>query len=182
MNAATEKPRGRRAPPDEFGLSLGTNLGDRMAHLRAARAALAAVPEVTVTAASPVYETEPVDVAESAANLFFLNAVLIIRTPFSAEELSERAHAVEDRLGRVRGQDPNAPRTIDVDLIYGGERVIRRPELTLPHPEWNRRRFVAGPLADVRPDLLLPGETRTCRRVLADLPPKPAIAMFRKTW
>src|SRR4051795_2028920 len=102
-------------------LSLGSNLGERLASLQGAVNALADTPDVWITEVSPVYETEPVDAP--AGSETFLNAVVLIDTTLAATRLLDRAHAIEDAFGRDRsdGQE-NAPRTLDVDLIVVGDR------------------------------------------------------------
>ena len=166
----------------EAGLSLGSNLGDRLAHLRAARQALLARPDVRLVAQAPVYETEPVGVKPEYAHLAFLNTVLIVETGLDARGLLARVAAIERDLGRVRGPDRFAPREIDIDVLYAGAQVTETEDLTLPHPRWARRRFVVQPLADVRPDLLLPGAGARVREVLAALPPGEKVATFRAEW
>jgi 2-amino-4-hydroxy-6-hydroxymethyldihydropteridine diphosphokinase len=101
-----------------------------------------------------VYETEPVDSPEGARN--FLNAVVLADTTLSARTLLERALAVEDAYGRERTGEPNAPRTLDVDLIVVGDRRCDDDDLVLPHPRAHERAFVLAPWHDVEPDADLP--------------------------
>ena len=154
----------------ELGLSLGSNLGDRLGNLREARRRIEALPGVVPLACSPVYETRPVGVAPATAHLWFLNAVLIVECAAELPAVSIALHAIEADMGRVRGPDPNMPRVIDIDVIYAGAARQADSALTLPHPRWAGRRFVVQPLADVRPGLRLPGEARTVAEVLAALP------------
>lgn len=158
----------------EYGLGLGSNLGDRQAWLARAAERVAALPSVRVIARSSIYETEPVDVQPEYRDCAFLNAVLIVVAPDAAEALAERLRVIETELGRVRQEDRNAPRVIDIDLIYADTLLVETAGLTLPHPRWAERRFVVQPLADIRPDLVLPGQTRTVSQILAALPPRPA--------
>ena len=162
----------------EIGLSLGSNLGDRLAHLQAARAAVRQLPGVTLVAQAPVYETEPVGVEPEFAHLKFLNTVLILSSDRPAADLQRALAEAELQLGRVRGEDRFAPRAIDIDVLFAGDLWLETDRLTLPHPRWARRRFVVQPLADVRPDLVLPGAGRTVRAVLDALPPGEDIAIF----
>ena len=162
----------------EIGLSLGSNLGDRLAHLQAAREAVRRLPGVTLVAQAPVYETEPVGVKPEFAHLTFLNTVLILASARPAAELQQDLAEVERRLGRVRGEDRFAPRAIDIDVLFAGDLWLETDRLTLPHPRWARRRFVVQPLADVRPDLVLPGAGRTVRAVLDALPAGEGTAIF----
>ena len=166
----------------EVALCLGVNLGDRLGQLRRARAAVAALPGVRVVAQSPVYETAPVGVRPEYAHLAFLNAVLVIETDRSAPELQADLSAVEQQLGRVRGEDRFAPRTIDIDMLYAGDLFLETDRLTVPHPRWAERRFVVQPLADVRPDLVLPGAPGRVRDVLAALPPGEDVACLVRDW
>ena len=124
-------------------LAIGSNLGERLNNLQGAVNALADTPEVWVTAVSPVYETAPVDAPDDSRD--FLNAVVLVDTTLSARTLLERALAVEDAYGRERTTEPNAPRTLDDDLV-------------LPHPKAHGRAFVLAPWNDVEPDAELPGQ------------------------
>ena len=166
----------------EVGLSLGSNLGDRRANLRAAVARVAALPGVRVLAAAPLYETEPVGARPEYAHLKYLNTVLIVDAPPDLDALSLAVHAIEDDLGRVRTADRNAPRTIDIDVLYAGTVTRADGILDLPHPRWAQRRFVVQPLADVRPDLTIPGTHCTVRAILAALPPGEAVTKVADNW
>ncbi len=166
----------------EFGISIGSNLGDRLAHLRAARTRIVALPDMRLTACSPLYETEPVDVGPVYRDQAFLNAVLIVESAQTPEAFAAALHAIEDALGRVRGADRNAPRPIDLDVLYAGDRTSADATLTLPHPRWAERRFVVQPLADVRPDLRLPGVSGTVREILLTLPARPEVLLFTRSW
>ena len=143
-------------------LAVGSNLGERMAMLQGAVNALADTPDVWVTGISPVYETEPVDSPEDARP--YLNAVVLIDTTLAANRLMDRALAVEDAFERERSEVPNAPRTLDVDLIVVGDRRSDEPHLRLPHPRAAERAFVLKPRFDLEPDATLPG-----RGPIADL-------------
>lgn len=124
-------------------LALGSNLGDRLANLRAAVAALRR-EGLQVYAASSVWKTEPVPAGQPA----FLNAVLRARCPHSAKELLAIAKAVERELGRQPG--PRwGPRTIDIDILFYGHAKISEPDLLVPHPLIAERVFVLAPLAEV---------------------------------
>jgi 2-amino-4-hydroxy-6-hydroxymethyldihydropteridine diphosphokinase len=147
-------------------LSLGSNLGDRLASLQGAVEAIADTPDVWVTAASPVYETAPVNCPPGSDN--FLNAVLLIDTTLAANRLLERALAIEDAFDRERSEVPNSPRTLDVDLIVVGDRRSDDDHLRLPHPRAAERAFVLKPWFDVEPDAVLP-ERGPIAELLADL-------------
>lgn len=155
----------------EIGFSLGSNLGDRAAHLRAAKRLLLEQPQCRFLAQSSLYETEPVGVKPEYQHLPFLNAVLVIGSGWPVEAWMSRLHAIEDSLGRQRSEDRFAPRTIDIDILYAGETCVGSSGLVVPHPRWARRRFVVEPLAEVRPHLILPGADASVRSVLDRLPP-----------
>jgi 2-amino-4-hydroxy-6-hydroxymethyldihydropteridine diphosphokinase len=135
-------------------LSLGSNLGERLASLQGAVNALADTPDVWITEVSPIYETEPVDAPEGSET--FLNAVVLLDTTLAATRLLDRAHAIEDAFGRERTGQPNAPRTLDVDLIVVGDRRGHDDSLRLPHPRAAERAFVLQPWYDVEPDAVIP--------------------------
>lgn len=163
-------------------VSMGSNLGDRLAALTMARRRIAEWPDVRVAAQSPVYETEPVGVLEKYSHLSFLNAVLVLESPWDGHAWYQRLHALEAKLGRKRGLDRFTPRTIDLDIVCVGDTRLQSGGLVIPHPHWKERRFVVQPLADIRPDLVIPGEIRTVRQVLAELPAEPKVALFAKDW
>jgi 2-amino-4-hydroxy-6-hydroxymethyldihydropteridine diphosphokinase len=134
-------------------LALGSNVGDRFAALQGAVGALADTPEVNVVA--------PVDAPAGSRD--FLNAVLVVDTTLSSGTLLERALAVEAAFGRER-TGPNGPRTLDVDLIVVGNRVVDQDGLTLPHPRAAERAFVLVPWNEIDGQAQLPG-----RGAVADL-------------
>jgi 2-amino-4-hydroxy-6-hydroxymethyldihydropteridine diphosphokinase len=137
-------------------LGLGSNEGDRLANLRAARDAL---PRhgVEVLAASPVYQTEPQ--GEVTDQPDFLNACLRVRTRLGPEALLDACKRVEGELGRARGGVRHGPRPIDVDVLLLGDLEYRSERLTVPHPEVASRRFVLEPLLELDPELRLPDGT-----------------------
>lgn len=139
-------------------VALGSNLGDREAHLAAALAALRAIPGLEVTAVSPLFETEPVGPPPQGR---YLNAALRVETRLAAPELLARLHAIEDRAGRTRGVDRDLPRTLDLDLLLYGDAVLDTPELTVPHPRLQERTFVLEPLRTIAAEVVHPvlGET-----------------------
>ena len=129
-------------------VSLGSNIEPRADYLKRAIAALSSLPGTTFVKASSVIETDPVDVPSEFAALRFLNQVAVFETKLDAFDFSQRMHAIEDDLGRVRTAR-NGPRTIDIDLIDFGGQVINTPELTLPHPRAGERAFVTEPLKEL---------------------------------
>ena len=127
-------------------LGLGSNLGDRAAHLRRA---VAALPDVV--ALSPLYETEPVGGPEGQAP--YLNLVVELRTDRSPRQLLQLARQLEEAAGRVRTVR-FGPRTLDVDVLLVGDQRVDEPDLVVPHPRMAERRFVLAPLADLAPELV----------------------------
>jgi len=134
-------------------VGIGSNLGDREATLRRAVELLVAEEGIEVVAVSELRETEPVGPVEQGP---FLNGAVCVATELPPRELLERLLAIEQRLGRVR-KERFGPRTIDLDLLVYGEHVIDEPGLTIPHPRLNERRFALDPLAELAPDLVIPG-------------------------
>jgi len=166
----------------EIALSLGSNLGRRLANLKRARRMIAALPGVRIAACSAAYETEPVDVPAEFRRRRFLNAVLVVTTALPPVRLAAALRRIERALGRDRAGRRRAPRPIDIDVICAGRRRIRTRRLTVPHPCWAARRFVVRPLAEVRPGLRLPGEGRAVRAVLLALPLRPKVVLYRRRW
>ena len=154
----------------EIGFSIGSNLGDRLANLRAARQRMVALSGVRLLASAPIYETEPVGVQPEFRHLAFLNTVLIMTGKLAPAEWRCYTVQIEADLGRIRTADRFAPRPIDIDLLFAGDLCLDDNGLIIPHPRWTQRRFVLQPLADVRPDLILPGATQTVSQILATLP------------
>jgi 2-amino-4-hydroxy-6-hydroxymethyldihydropteridine diphosphokinase len=137
-------------------LGLGSNEGDRLRNLRAARDALV-LHEVAVETSSSVYETAPQ--GEVLGQQDFLNAALRVRTALGPEELLDAAKAVERELGREPGGIRHGPRLIDVDVLLLGDVEYHSDRLSLPHPEVTSRRFVLEPLLELDPRLALPDGT-----------------------
>lgn len=147
-------------------LGLGSNVGERRAHLEAAVAALPA-HGVEVLASSSVYETEPVGLVPDQRD--FYNAGLRVRTDLGPEPLLDAGKAVERLVGREAGGVRHGPRVIDVDLLLLGDERYRSQRLELPHPDLTGRRFVLVPLLELDPELEIPGDGRVAER-LAGLP------------
>jgi 2-amino-4-hydroxy-6-hydroxymethyldihydropteridine diphosphokinase len=126
-------------------LGLGSNLGDRLAHLQAAVDGLAAIPHVRVVAVSHVYETTPVGGPEQGD---YLNAVVAVDTALDARELLGVAQGLEQHEHRER-RERWGPRTLDVDVLLVGDARVSEPDLVVPHPRLAERAFVLVPLADV---------------------------------
>jgi 2-amino-4-hydroxy-6-hydroxymethyldihydropteridine diphosphokinase len=138
-------------------LGLGSNVGDRESHFRAALAALRE-HGVKVEAVSSLYATEPV--GEVLDQPDFLNAAVRIRTDLEPEDLLDLCKAIEVEQGRMLGGQRHGPRPLDVDLLLLGDVELETERLTLPHPEVTSRRFALAPLLELDPELSLPDGTR----------------------
>lgn len=141
-------------------VALGSNLENPSRQLRSGLEALAALPGTRLVRVSSLYRSAPVGYADQPD---FVNAVAAIKTSLSPRELLDALLAIERRHGRVR-DFPNAPRTLDLDIVAYGDRVVDEPGLAIPHPRMQERAFVVVPLAEIVPDALIPG-----RGVVRDL-------------
>ena len=162
-------------------IALGSNLGDRLGNLRAARQRTGDLADVQPPIlSSATYETEPIGCEPGAAN--FLNAVVEFDYEGDPMQLLEQLVRIEESLGRKRRHPKNVSRTIDIDLLYCGDRQIDNEGLRLPHPRMHLRRFVLQPLVDIRPDLILPKQTKSVAELLAELEESDDVARFRDDW
>jgi len=162
-------------------VALGSNLGDRLGHLRAARNAIFDLANVKPPLlSSPVYETEPVDCEPRAGK--FLNAVVEFEYEGDSACLLERVIGIEEALGRERNHPKNVSRTIDIDLLYCGGQQISNERLQLPHPRMHLRKFVLQALADIRPNLILPGRKKPVSEVVTDLEQSGDVVRFADDW
>ena len=138
-------------------IALGANLGDPVVTVKAAILALRGLPQTEFIAASSLYRTAPVGLKHQPD---FINAVVELVAVASATALMESLFSIEGRFGRLRSVK-NAPRTLDLDLLLYGDLRSDDPQLTLPHPRLHERAFVLAPLAEIAPQLSIPG----CGRV-----------------
>ena len=143
-------------------IALGSNLGDRAEHLRAAREQIPA-PDLRVLRESSIYETAPRDIEDQP---WFLNQVIECETDLFPRQLLARLKKIERAMGRKK-RVPKGPREIDLDILLYGDAVVKAPELEVPHPRLSERRFVLEPLAELVPDKKHPGTRRTVREMLA---------------
>jgi 2-amino-4-hydroxy-6-hydroxymethyldihydropteridine diphosphokinase len=147
-------------------VALGSNLGDRLENLQAARRQIIQLDEVhPPILSSGIYETDPVDCERDASK--FLNSVVEFDYDGDPGQLLEQVARIEESLGRKRDHQKNVSRTIDIDLLYCGDRQIDNERLQLPHPRMHLRKFVLQPLTDIQPDLILPNQRKTIRQLLA---------------
>jgi len=162
-------------------VGLGSNLGDRLGNLRAARKAILGLSTVKPPIlSSPIYETDPVDCERGAEK--FLNAVVEFDYEGDPANLLEQLSQIEEGLGRRRDHAKNVSRTIDIDLLYCGDRDIENERLHLPHPRMHVRKFVLQPLADIRPDLILRGQKKTVSELLKELGKSGEVIRFAESW
>ena len=162
-------------------VALGSNLGDRLGNLRAARKAIVALSNVKPPIlSSAIYETEPIDCEPGAEK--FLNAVVEFDYEGELTPLLEHLIRIEEALGRKRDHPKNVSRPIDTDLLYCGSRNIRHERLELPHPRMHLRKFVLQPLTDIQPDLILPNQRKTIRQLLAASDESGDVVRLMNTW
>jgi 2-amino-4-hydroxy-6-hydroxymethyldihydropteridine diphosphokinase len=138
----------------------GSNLGDRKANLRFALASLAKAGAVLKI--SSFFETEPVGFLDQP---WFLNMAIALETALPPSALLSLCQKIEESCGRVR-TFPNAPRTLDLDILLYGHEVINEPDLIIPHPRLPERRFALEPLAQIAPDFIHPVLNRSIRSLL----------------
>ena len=163
------------------GLALGSNIGDRPVNLRAARKAIVDLAGISgPILSSSIYETEPVD-CEPGAEKFF-NAVMEIGYDNDPIDLLKKLKAIENSLGRPANHPRNISRKIDIDLLYAGDMIIDNEQLHIPHPRMHVRRFVLAPLAEIRPDLILPNQRKTVSELFAALDDPAEVVRAREQW
>ena len=162
-------------------VAFGSNLGDRLDNLRAARQKIIELPSVRPPVlSSAIYETDPVDCEPGAHK--FLNAVVEFDYEGDPLNLWKQLGAIEIALGRPPHHTRYVSRKIDIDLLYFGDTEIDRNELQLPHPRIHERKFVLQPLADIRPGLILPRQAKRVRELLAQLDDSCNVVRLRNDW
>jgi 2-amino-4-hydroxy-6-hydroxymethyldihydropteridine diphosphokinase len=140
-------------------VALGSNLDNPEEQVRTGLRELAALPETRLTGASSLYRSAPVGYRDQPD---FVNAVARIETALRPRALLDHLLAIERRHGRVR-EFPNAPRTLDLDIVLYGDVTLREPGLTIPHPRMHERAFVVVPLAEIAPEAVVPGRGSVSR-------------------
>ncbi|MBS0658263.1 MAG: 2-amino-4-hydroxy-6-hydroxymethyldihydropteridine diphosphokinase [Verrucomicrobia bacterium] len=163
------------------GVGLGSNLGDRLAHLCAARERLVALPGfVGPLRSAPLYETEPLDCTPGSQP--FLNTVIEFGYRGHPVTLLDALLAIEVGLGRPSKHPRNAPRPLDLDILYFGNLTLRNEEIVIPHPRLHLRRFVLAPLTALRPELILPGQAQSVAALLAAVRDDSAVRLVADAW
>lgn len=147
-------------------LSLGSNVGDRLANMQQAVAVLSKI--LNNMNASTLYSAEPVGMVEGSP--WFLNAIVQGDTDLSPEELLDSCLEIEKNLGRDRSIDSQelAPRSMDIDIIFYGDQIIETPQLVIPHPRAHMRKFVLLPMAEVAPQYVHPVLKKTIWELLGE--------------
>jgi 2-amino-4-hydroxy-6-hydroxymethyldihydropteridine diphosphokinase len=154
-------------------IALGSNQGDRRAHMAAAVAVLGSISGISSVSQSPMYETDPV--GGPAGQGKFLNSVAVVNTDLLAGEFLKELHQIEAGRGRDRMHETErcGPRPLDLDILLFGDQIISplgdTPGLTVPHPRMHQRWFVIKPLCDIAPDVVHPVLKRTASELLAEL-------------
>ncbi len=154
-------------------LSLGSNLGDREANLRAA---IAALPDagLQVARVSSLYKTEPVDFTDQP---WFLNLVVEGETDLAPHDLLRKLRSLEKKLGGEK-EFPKGPRQLDIDILLYDGQTVATPDLQIPHPRMTQRRFVLVPLAELVPNLRHPGWAGTVENLLHSTSDRSKIRKF----
>lgn len=151
----------------EVGIGLGSNMGNRSQHLKEALLFLEHLSFESYLEVSSFYETSPVDCLQGTGS--FLNAVAIIKSDQKPEFFLEKLREFERKQGRAKIYKKNSSRPLDLDILFWGGQTIKSETLIVPHPYLLQRRFVLQPLCDLRPNLILPGETKPLHYFLTHL-------------
>jgi 2-amino-4-hydroxy-6-hydroxymethyldihydropteridine diphosphokinase len=174
-------PSGIAATTMRTAVALGSNLGNRLENLRAARQQILHLRGIQPPfLSSAVYETDPVDCELGAQK--FLNAVVEFDYEGDPLELLENLTEIESALGRPANHPRNISRRIDIDLLYSGDTRMDNEKFQLPHPRMQLRKFVLQPLADIRPELVLSNQIKTVRELLAQLEDSCNVARLTNDW
>jgi 2-amino-4-hydroxy-6-hydroxymethyldihydropteridine diphosphokinase len=160
-------------------ISIGTNLGDRLANYRKAVGLVRALPTSRVTRESSLYESEP----HGKARNWFLNGVVELMTDLEPKDLLKQVQKIEESMGRKREaggkKSTNVSRVIDLDILFFDAETIGGKNLTIPHPELQNRRFVLLPLSELAPALVHPVLASTVSKLLVITPDKKKCSLYR---
>lgn len=152
-------------------IAIGSNLGDRHAHVSTAVQHINGLPKTTVLRVSNWHETKPVGLPENAGN--FLNGVVEIETKFKPDELMQSLLDIEKTMGRTRNHNGYESRTIDLDLLLYGKQTVETSIVKVPHPRMTERLFVMIPLCELCPDFVIPGKKHPVKTILMNLQKQP---------
>jgi 2-amino-4-hydroxy-6-hydroxymethyldihydropteridine diphosphokinase len=164
----------------KVGISLGANLGDRLQNMQQAKRFLVEISKDGYHISSPLYESEPVGCPPNSPK--FLNAVVEIEYEGEPKKLLKLLQGFEDRMGRDRNLPKNAARTIDLDILYVGEKEILEDDLVVPHPRIANRRFVLLPLSTVCADRIIKGTGKTVKQLLRETSDKSDVTFLQQDW
>jgi 2-amino-4-hydroxy-6-hydroxymethyldihydropteridine diphosphokinase len=163
------------------GVALGSNIGERLENLRKAGSAIHSLSKVTGPfLASSIYATAPIDCESGAGE--FLNAVIELGYEGDPRDLMTEFQGIEASLGRPSRHTRNESRTIDIDLLYAGDMQVHDRDLEIPHPRMARRLFVMQPLAEIRPELILPGQQKSAAEIVAALQKSDTVRPLTNEW
>lgn len=154
--------------PETVFIGFGSNVGDRLDYCRRAVTLLSLLPHSQVTRASSLYETEPVVDGTDPGDGWFLNGVVALDSMLPPQRLFAFLREIERSLGRDADHRAG-PRTIDLDLLAFGSRVVQQPDLIIPHPRLEHRRFVLVPLSEVAADWVHPVSNRSAKQMVDQL-------------
>jgi 2-amino-4-hydroxy-6-hydroxymethyldihydropteridine diphosphokinase len=163
------------------GIAMGSNVGNRLSTLIAARASVLALAGVSGPClSSSLFETEPIDTEPGSGR--FINAVIEVEYQGLPAALLEGLQGIEAAMGRPSKRPRNAPRTIDLDILYVGNLTLSTTSIVIPHPRLHLRRFVLEPLAEIRAELRLPGQQLTAGELLEGLVDPGVVERFPQQW
>ena len=166
----------------EIGISLGSNKGNRVEFLQAAKKMICKKFKAISISQSSIYETSPVDVKDKFLNKYYLNSFIIINTDVCVKNIWNYVNEIEQKLGRNRTNEINIPRNIDIDIIYVDKTTINTSTLTVPHPRWFKRMFVLKPLAELNPTLILPHQNQSVKKLYLNLKSNEEVKLYQARW
>lgn len=166
----------------EIGISLGSNKGNRVEFLQAAKKMICKKFKAILISQSSIYETSPVDVKDKFLNKYYLNSFIIINTDVCVKNIWNYVNEIEQKLGRNRTNEINIPRNIDIDIIYVDKTTINTSTLTVPHPRWFKRMFVLKPLAELNPTLILPHQNQSVKKLYLNLKSNEEVKLYQARW
>ena len=166
----------------EIGISLGSNKENRVRYLQLARNMICSEMNAKLKIQSSIYETSPVDVKKEYQNKFYLNSFIILSADIEIEKIWICLNKIEKKLGRVRTNEINIPREIDIDVIYIDQKIINTKSLIVPHPRWYKRMFVLISLKEVNPNLVLPLQSQSVKKLYKNLNSNEEVKLYAKEW
>jgi len=166
----------------EIGISLGSNKGNRVEFLQAAKNMICEKFEADLISQSSIYETSPVDVKNKFLDKYYLNSFMIINTNIDVKKIWDYVNEIEKKLGRIRNNEVNIPRNIDIDIIYIDKTTINTKTLSVPHPRWFKRMFVLKPLVELKPTLILPHQKESVKELYLNLKSNEEIKLYQAKW